>query len=317
VQGAEQLAQSCGRATANSIIYLPDWIELFSLKRLTKLIQELQHNGSILELIMNQLPESTTPQGQILRRRLQQWIDQDTLHLYQTSSNSFLELCLSSQQNHRIALRLHPAQAENPAHWLQTRTERGVRVVLERLQQIKTKARLVSAKELEDSDVEVIFPVPAWGLLSAAELRQRLKLEKVLTGSPITQITYRDRYFYKKQAEVLADLLECDAILSGTRIEIRTRGDYPDKWNAIANPQRKAELTMALSALKQAGALVKVEVPPYGNAYLDHARVLEIHRLDGQRYKVLFDQGLDFLEAKAGGLYEVKTSTHVVVTQPG
>lgn len=316
-QSIEQLTHSCRKATADSIICLPDWTESLSLKRLTELITSLQYNGSRLELIVTQLPDPTTPQMQVLRRRLQQWIEQDILHLYQTDCNSFLELCLSSQQNHRIALRLNSAQEESSTHWLQTRTERGVNVVLERLQQIKTQARLVSAKELQDSDVEVIFPVPRWGLLSIAELRQRLKLNKILAGSPITQVTYRDRYLYQKQAKTLAALLECGTIQTETRIEIRTRGDHPNKWDAIGNSQRKAELIAALSGLKQSGALVTVEVPPYGNAHLDHARVLEIHRLDGHRYKVLFDQGLDFLEAKSGELYEVKASTHVVVTQLG
>lgn len=314
-QSVEQLIHSCRKATATSVIYLPDWIESLSLKRLTELITSLQYNGSRLELIVTQLPDPTTPQKQVLRRRLQQWIEQDILRLYQTNCDSFLELCLSSEQNHRIALRLRPAQAESPAHWLQTRTARGVNVVLERLQQLKIQARLVSARELQDSDVEIIFPVPNWGSLSIAELRQRLKLDKILTGSSIIQLTYRDRYFYKEHAQVLASLLDCDQIGSGTRIEIRTRGDHSNKRDAIENPRRKAELITALSRLKQSGALVTVEVPPYENAHLDHARVLEIHRLDGQRYKLLFDQGLDFLDVKANGLYAVRVSTHVVVTR--
>lgn len=303
------------RVTANSMIYLPEWIEPFNLKRLAGLITSLQHNGSSLELIVNQLPAPTTPQGQVLRRRLQQWIEQDALHLYQANSHDFLELCLSSQQNHRIALRLKPGQEDSSTSWLQTRTERGVHIVLERLQQIKAQARLVNAKELEDSDVEVIFPILAWGALSVAELRQRLKLERVLTGSPITQVIYRDRYFYKEHAQVFADLLACDEVGAGTRIEIRTRGDHPNKWNAISDPIRKTEITMALSKLKQLGALLQVRVQPHINDHLDHARILEIHRSDGQRYQVLFDQGMSFLEAKASGRYEVKEPTYVVVTQ--
>jgi ATP-dependent helicase YprA (DUF1998 family) len=314
-QFTEHLVNSCRKATANSIVYLPEWIEAFSLKRLTELITSLKYSGSRLELIVNQLPESTTPQGQVLRRRLQQWIEQDAMHLYQSSSKAFLELCLSSQQNHRIALRLQPSQEDSPARWLQTRTERGVQVVLERLERIKKQARLVNSKELEDSNVEVIFPVPSWGALSVAELRQRLKLEKILTGSPITQLTYRDRYFYKEHAQVFADLLACDAVRTGTKIEIRTRGDHPNKWNAIANSQRKTEITMALSKLKQSGALLQVKVQPIINDHLDHARILEIHRLDGQRYQVLFDQGMSFLTLTTGGRYEVKEPTYVVIDQ--
>lgn len=101
---------------------------------------------------------------------------------------------------------------------------------------------------------------------------------------------------------------------TGTRIEIRTRGNHPSKWNAIANSQRKTELTVALSKLKQAGALIQVGVQPHVTDHLDHARILEIHRLDGQQYQVIFDQGMSFLEEKAGGRYGVKAPTYMVIT---
>jgi hypothetical protein len=54
--------------------------------------------------------------------------------------------------------------------------------------------------------------------------------------------------------------------------------------------------------------------PQHHSKDFPHPRILEIQRQDGQHYKVVFDMGLDFLEARADATYSVTKSTYVVVT---
>ena len=71
-----------------------------------------------------------------------------------------------------------------------------------------------------------------------------------------------------------------------------------------------------LEQLQEIIGTVKLTIQPsQRNYHFPHARELEIHKQDGQRYKILFDKGMDFLEAVASETYCVKESTYVVVTK--
>lgn len=43
-------------------------------------------------------------------------------------------------------------------------------------------------------------------------------------------------------------------------------------------------------------------------------RSLEIYRQDGEHYRILLDQGMSFLRAKTSLVYEVISSTYIVIS---
>lgn len=120
---------------------------------------------------MNQLPKPSSDSNRVLRKRLQQWIDQGLLKLYQASIDTLPILCLSNQQQHQIALELHRrSESDRALEWFQTRSPEGVERVYHRLQDVQLQATLVLATELEDPDTFVVCPEPNWGDLSLPEL---------------------------------------------------------------------------------------------------------------------------------------------------
>jgi hypothetical protein len=287
----------------------------------------MERSGFPLELIVSHLPEpnavSDSDLGKrdhvkVWRKRLQQWIDQGLVKLYQASADTeaFPILCLSTKQTSRIALQLYQRLEDESRVWFQTRSSEGVETVLNRLSELRERARVIQPEELEDPDTWVLSLEPTnpdWrGDLSLPELRKQLEIERVLMGSKVKKLVYRDRYLRVAGAEILADLLQGDGLDSESQVLILTVEDR----DARDASELSKKLTTVFTRLQPTKNNLKVHVKRWHERFdLPHGRDLEIYRQDGQEYKVIFDKGMAFLEARAGGTYRVTEPTYVVVTR--
>ncbi|BAY95857.1 MULTISPECIES: DEAD/DEAH box helicase [unclassified Tolypothrix] len=330
-QIAERLPAICRMAAGVTIIYLPSLVDTFNLnngspllwlKLLTDAVYSVRQRSDVaLELILNQLPEvnravteSERRNLQVLRKRLQQWIDQDLLRIYQTTNNVLPILCFNSQQQNRIALQLNQSKDNGKWEWFQTRSLEGVDTVFKSLQNLRSQARLVKASDLEDPDNLVIFPEKNWGTLTLSQLQQKLELNRVFSGSTISKIVYQDRYLNGQGATLLVNLLQGYNFDTNSSVTIRVLQNS----QVESARERKADLEAALDELEKIGVSTKVNVQPmHQRSYFPHARELEVQRQDGQRYKIIFDKGMDFVEQKTGGVYCVTEPTYVVISRCG
>jgi len=317
---ADSLPTFFRTARPTSIIYLPQLTDTFDLNRGTPLswlnlledaVISMKSLGMPLELIVNQLPDLSSDANRVLRKRLHQWIDLEQLRLYKTTLNTLPILCLSSQQQNPIALELELRQSSDSQKlkWIQIRSQEGVERILQRLCEVRSQSTPIDASTLDDPDTSAIFPDPSWVRLSLAELRTKLGLERVFQGSTVKKVTYCDRYLYGKGARILADLLQGEWLDSSATVKI----DVLEKERQF-EPRRKAELEAAFTSVKAAVSLFQVKVSSlksYPN--FPHGRVLEIQRKDGQKYKIIFDKGIDLLKVESGGVYSVTEPTYVVV----
>lgn len=325
-QMTERLPAICKMAAGKTVIYLPSIIDKLNLnngsplpwlKLLNDAVYSLKNNSNVaLELVLNQLPqvnlttsESETRNIQILRKRLQQWIDQDLLRIYQTDNNSLPIFCFNSQQQNRIALQLNQSK-EDKFEWFQTRSDSGVNAVLKNLENLRSQARIVKASEFEDPDNLVIFPDTSWRNLTLSQLRKKLEFDRIFSGSKINKIVYHDRYLYSQEAKILSDLLQTYEFDNKSSVFIKVLEKYYGE-----SSERKAELETAFLKLKKIGISVKVNIQLKNqNSHFPHARELEIQRQDGQKYKILFDKGMDFIR-KTGDMYSITEPTYVVISK--
>jgi ATP-dependent helicase YprA (DUF1998 family) len=337
-QMADRLPALSRRASEVSAIYLPSLLDTHNLNNnsplswfalLEEIVYSMQRSKTPLELIVNQLlelrgvaSESEKTYLQVFYKRLGQWIDQGLLKLYKTPVRALPILCLNTEQQNRIALQLHQNSEINVWEWFQTRSFEGVSTVFQRLQALReggyglrqgqNQAKLVTAKELEDPQTSVAFPDRNWGELTILQLRQKLGLDKVLLGSQIRQIVYRDRYLNEKGAKILAHLLQSDGLNKNSSVTIEVLEDSQGE----TQKQRKQQLEVALKKLKETGVSLNIIVRPWQQRiHFPHARELEVHQQDGQKFKVLFDKGIDFLEPRTNGIYRVAERSYVVITQ--
>jgi len=327
-QVAERLSPLCRMASSASIIYLPKLIDEFDLNNgsplswlnlLSDAVYAMQRSGMPLELIVNQLADKGTvsPPSQqnylpVLQKRLQQWIDQGLLKLYESSyeAKALPVLCFSTQQPNRIALALHQRSDQETVEWFQTQSAEGVETVESRLQTLRSQARLVPASELADPDTVVVFPEPSWGELSLPQLRQKLGIDVIL-ASQVKQVFYRDRYLNGQRAKFLAELLQGEGLSANSQVTILTL----ETSQSPSASELKAELEAALIGLKAIEIQPKVTVQPrHLRSDFPHARELEIQGHDQQKYKVIFDRGLDFLEkVENRETYRIKHSTYIAI----
>jgi hypothetical protein len=337
-QMADRLPALSRRASEVSTIYLPSLLDRYNLNNnsplswfalLEDIVYSMQRSKIPLELIVNQLleargvaSESERTYLQVFYKRLGQWIDQGLLKLYKTPVSALPILCLNTEQQNRIALQLHQNSEIGIWEWFQTRSYEGVSTVFQRLQglreagyglrQGRTQAKLVTAKELEDPRTSVAFPDRSWGDLTLPQLRQKLGLDKVLLGGQIRQIVYRDRYLNEKGAKILARLLQSDGLNKNSSVTIEVLEDSQGE----TQKQRKQQLELALSKLKERGVSLSINVRPWQHRiHFPHARELEVHQKNGQKFQVLFDKGIDFLELRARDFYCVTERSYVVVTE--
>lgn len=333
-QMADHLPALCRMAGSVSLIYLPQLTDELGLNKgstlpwlnlLTDAVYSMKRSGNPLELIVSQLPDpnlvSDSQLGKrdhvkVWRKCLYQWIGLGLVKLYQSPSEALPILCLSTKQTSRIALQLHQPSDDKPLVWFQTRSSEGVKTVFSRLSELRDRARLIQPQELEDPDTIVVFPNPKdnhWhGDLRLSELQKKLELERVLSGSKVTKIVYRDRYLGEPGAKILADLLQGSGFDSQTQLIISI---VEDKTARNASELKK-KLTTVFVRLQPTKDNLQVHVKPWDKRFdLPHGRDLEIYRQDGQHYKVIFDKGMAFLEARAGGIYRVTEPTYVVVSK--
>ncbi len=335
-QIADNLPALCRMAGPDSLIYLPQLTDELGLNKgstlpwlnlLTDAVYSMERSGKPLELIVSHLPEpnavSDSDLGKrdhvkVWRKRLQQWIDQGLVKLYQASADAeaFPILCLSTKQTSRIALQLYQRLEDESRVWFQTRSSEGVETVLNRLSELRERARVIQPEELEDPDTWVLSLEPTnpdWrGDLSLPELQKQLEIERVLMGSKVKKLVYRDRYLRVAGAEILADLLQGDGLDSESQVLILTVEDR----DARDASELSKKLTTVFTRLQPTKNNLKVHVKRWHERFdLPHGRDLEIYRQDGQEYKVIFDKGMAFLEARAGGTYRVTEPTYVVVTR--
>ncbi|MHC0069009.1 DEAD/DEAH box helicase, partial [Nostoc sp. UIC 10890] len=249
---------------------------------------------------------------QLLQKHLQQWIDQGLLKLYETPVNDVPILCLSTQQQHRIALQLHRNSDNEIWEWFETRSSEGVETVFRYLQNLRSQARLVEVRELEDPNTTIIFPDRNWSNLTVQQLRQRLGIERVLLGNEGVNIVYRDRYLNEKGAKILTDLLQGDALNTNSSVSIWVLEDLQGERAS----KRKANLEATLIEIKKNGISANVSVQPWNQrSYFPHAREMEVNISNGQRYQIIFDKGMDFLEMKTVGVYSVTEPTYVIINR--
>ncbi len=361
----DNLLAICRTAAPETSIYLPKLTDEFGLNKgsnlpwlnlLTDIVYSMKlinKPNKPLELIVSHLPDLNLVSDasldiknhlKVLRKRLQQWIDQGLLKLYQASAEHFPEnldlnvptLCFNSNQSNRIALSLQQCPNNQPQAWFQTRSPEGVKTVFSRLEKLRQKARIVQVSELEDLNTSVIFLNPSekeWhGYFSMLELRKKLGLEGALFGSNIMKFVYRDRFLTVEGAKILADLFQSCVFGKSSQIIILTTDKAYEKINGSPfryNPHAlKQELTKVLNIPPLDDASITVDVKGVNvdfRRWTDssvsdryHGRYLEIHRQDGKTFEVIFDKGMDFLQSlqsKTGGKYSVKERTYVVIEQ--
>jgi hypothetical protein len=315
VQLENLLPSYCRKAAPMSLIYLPT-IQIedsLNLKRLVEMVDSLRSFNIPLELILYKLPEPNSF-NIALRKRLQQWMDLGYLKLYQVNINQEPELCFSTECSHAIALKFQFAEADAPAHWIQTQSSRGVEVVFQRLKHLQAQARLVSAEELMDANAQVIFPDPTWVNLSLKDLREKLGLAQILQGSSVIKVTYSDRYFKDLGAEILAKLLQGDWLTSDSKMSIQILQSKDEETNGSMERLKAVREKMA----QHLQTNLKFEMRPFRKRHFPpfpHGRELTIHLENRQVYKILLDKGMEFLKKEGNGTYFVTDSTYVVITR--
>lgn len=317
---ADRLPALCRIAGSDSIIYLPSLIDKFNLNNaspvswlnlLTDAVYKMQNSGKTLELIVNELPTVNSNRNdylKVLQKRLEQWIDQGLLKLYQSSDRELPILCFNTNHTNPQAIALNKCDDSN--EWFQTKSIEGVNTVFNKLQNIRSSAKKVTASELAQPDTQIIFLEPSGNKLSLKQLRQKLGLEAILTESKIEQAVYSDRYLQASEAKILADLLEISCDLH-TELTIKVLENSREQ-SASA---RKQELELALDSLNKIETSYQVKVQPKQNRkHFEHARILEITTENKTKYKIIFDCGLDFIQADKA-TYSITKDTYIAIIQ--
>lgn len=313
---ADRLPALCRMAGSDSIIYLPSLIDKFNLNNaspvswlnlLTDAVYGMQNSGKTLELIVNELPTVNSNRNdylKVLQKRLEQWIDQGLLKLYQSSYQELPILCFNTNHTNPQAIALYKCDDSN--EWFQTKSVEGVDTVFNKLQNIRSSAKKVTASELAQPDTQIIFLEPSGNKLSLKQLRQKLGLEAILTESKIEQAAYSDRYLQASEAKILSDLLEigCD---NSSQINILVLESNREQSASV----RKQELENALKDLNNLGISCQVKVQPKHNKkHFEHARILAIATQHGTKYQIIFDRGLDFIQSDQAS-YSITKPTYI------
>ena len=132
----------------------------------------------------------------------------------------------------------------------------------------------------------------------------------MLAGSKVERVAYRDRYLKGKEAKILLDLLR-EELAPSAEVKIWVLENAKEQ----SASERKSDLEAAFREFEKMGVSYQAIVQPqHHSKHFPHPRILEIHRQDGRQYKVVFDMGLDFLEARADATYCVTKPSYVVVT---
>ncbi|BAZ48350.1 hypothetical protein NIES4103_09580 [Nostoc sp. NIES-4103] len=148
--------------------------------------------------------------------------------------------------------------------------------------------------------------------LSLTDLRKELGLEEIFKSGVVTRIFYSDRYLYERGGGILADLIIGNWLRSTSHIKIKVL-EQPNEQPAAVRKQR---LELSFSRLRRFGSIFQIEVQPYeSEEYFNHARLLEINMESGKKYKLIFDQGMQFIKFNsANNTYRIKETSYVTLT---
>ncbi|MGF1541102.1 MAG: DUF1998 domain-containing protein, partial [Pleurocapsa sp.] len=311
---SDRLPALCRMTGSDSIIYLPSLIDGFDLNNgspvswlnlLTDAVNAMGSSNKALELILYELPTAHSNRSdslKVLQKRLEQWIDQDLLKLYQSSDRELPILCFNTNGTNPKAIALN--QSDDSYQWFQTTSNEGVDTVLNKLQIIRSSAKIIAAEQLAQPETQLIFLQPSRNKLTLQQLRKELGLEAILTASKIQQATYSDRYLQPLGLKILTDLLK-NAGDRLSQISIKTLQD--------SISERKQELENALQDLATMDVSCHLTVQPkHEKRHFPHARILEITTQDRTKYQVIFDCGLDFIRLDKG-LYTIARSTYIAI----
>jgi len=294
--------------------------EPFNLALLGSLIAASTVNaGKPVSLILRSLPErNLSDDAAVARRRLSQWIEQGVLELYVNDALTTDTYCLSPDHPHaRRAFRITFGSDDSPADFLEARSEIGVQAVSEQLARLRSESCLVSSEELADPENLIVFPSPSWPAMKLELLRAKLGLAQLLKGQSLELIEYSDRYINfrnRDDARFLVDLLSGPWLNADSKFRVRT--NQTKEEDAAGDRSRQHSLESDLSQLDGVCEFDLI----WGDfrkprRTLLHRRELILQSISGQRHRVLFDKGMDFMSYNANtGLYTIRDDTYIVAT---
>jgi hypothetical protein len=293
----------------------------FNLALLGSLIAASTVNaGKPVSLVLRSLPErNLSDDAAVARRRLSQWIEQGVLDLYVNDSLTTDTYCLSPDHPHaRRAFRITFGSDGSPADFMEVRSEIGVQAVSEQLARLRSDSRLVSSEEIADPENLIVFPSPTWSSMTLEPLRAKLGLAQLLEGQSFELIEYSDRYInFRERADArfLVDLLNGPWLNADSKFRVRT--NQTKEEDAAGDRSRLHSLESDLSRLDGVCEydLIWGDFRKPRRTLL-HRRELILQSISGQRHRVLFDKGMDFMSYNANtGLYTIRDDTYIVATK--
>ena len=295
--------------------------EPFNLALLGNLIAASTVNaGKPVALILCSIPErNQSDDAAVARRRLSQWIEQGVLELYVNDTLTKDTYCLSPDHPlSRRAFQITFDSHGSPADFLEARSEIGVQAVSEQLARLRANSRLVSSEEIADPDNLIVFPTPSWPAMKLELLRAKLGLSQLLEGQSFELIEYSDRYINfrdRPDARFLVDLLNGPWLNRDSQFRLRT--NQTKEEDTAGDRSRLHSLE---SDLSQLDGVCRYELI-WGDFHkprrtLLHRRELILQSVSGQRHRVLFDKGMDFMSYNANNkLYAIRDDTYIVATK--
>jgi ATP-dependent helicase YprA (DUF1998 family) len=295
--------------------------EPFNLALLGSLIAASTVNvGKPVTLILRSLPErNLSDDAAVARRRLSQWVEQGILELYVNDELAADTYCLSP--DHPLTRRAFRITFDSDgafADFLEARSEVGVQAVSEQLPRLRADSRLITSDEIADPENLIIFPSPSWSAMKLDLLRAELGLAQLLEGQSFELIEYSDRYInFRERADArfLVDLLKGPWLNPDSQFRVRT--NQTKEEDAAGDRSRLHSLE---SDLSQLDGICQYDLI-WGDfrkprRTLLHRRELILQAVSGQRHRVLFDKGMDFMNYNPNtGLYAIRDDTYIVATK--
>ncbi|MEA5593761.1 hypothetical protein [Rivularia sp. UHCC 0363] len=280
-------------------------------KLLYQFKQELKRNQNKQEEVSLQLPDQQRKidelhhHNQILIQRISK-LNNDLNSQSSNQNNKLEELKLLKKQ--LLESQQRESEAKNNVNNFYSLINDLKQREKSNIQRIKTLEQ--QSSQLKNLNASLITLEPNGQDLDITQLRDELGMENILNEGVIKSIFYRDRYLFGKGASILANILTGNWLKSTSYIKIKVL----EKDNTPAH-LRKYELENCLNQFTNKGIIVKVEVQPLScRDYFDHARLLEIERTDGQKYQIIFDQGMDFIQFNlSSNTYSIKTPTYLTI----
>jgi hypothetical protein len=218
----------------------------------------------------------------------------------------------------RRAFRITFDSDGSSSDFLEARSELGVQAVSEQLVRSRASSRLVSSEDIADPENLIVFPSPSWSAMKLELLRAKLGLAQLLEGQSFELIEYSDRYInFRERADArfLVDLLNGPWLNPDSQFRVRT--NQTKEEDTAGDRSRLHSLE---SDLSQLDGVCRHELI-WGDfrrprRTLLHRRELILQSVSGQRHRVLFDKGMDFLSYNSNTcLYAIRDDTYIVAAK--